>query len=191
MERISWNSFIGQQTAVSDMNDSELAHLAAEDPCAFAELYDRYFERIFYYLLDITKTIAVAEDLTSETFMHAFKAIGTLRSKSSFRPWLYQIVRNKSYDYFRQNKKDKDISLEFIEDLELKPAGEWHYAPEDIVMVRKMIAHLPEDEAELLRLRFVAELSFMDIAKVVGQSVNKTKKKFYTIIKRISAEVKG
>jgi len=56
--------------------------------------------------------------------------------------------------------------------------------------VRNIIDNLPEDEAELLRLRFVAELSFSDIAKVLKQSVNVTKKKFYKIIKKISTEVK-
>lgn len=56
--------------------------------------------------------------------------------------------------------------------------------------MRNIIDNLPEDEAELLRLRFVAELSFSDIAKVLKQSVNVTKKKFYKIIKKISTEVK-
>lgn len=190
MEQVFWKKSMSQQIRVSELDDNELACLAVNDSSSFAELYDRYFEKIFYYLLDITKSMAVAEDLTSETFMYAFKAIGTLRNKNSFRPWLYQIAKNKSYDYFRQKKKGNEIPLEFVEELESKTTSEFHYAPEEIILVRNIIDNLPEDEAELLRLRFVAELSFSDIAKVLKQSVNVTKKKFYKIIKKISTEVK-
>ena len=64
------------------------------------------------------------------------------------------------------------------------------YKKEDIFMVRELVNLLSIKEAELLRLRLVAELSFLEISEVLGKSVNKIKKEYYKILKVISIEWK-
>ena len=64
------------------------------------------------------------------------------------------------------------------------------YKKEDIVIVRKIVKLLPIKDAELLQLRLVAELTFLEIAEVLGESVNKVKKDYYKILRFISTEFK-
>ena len=174
----------------SDISDAELIPLVEENTSAFSELYERYYLRVFYYLLDLVKNRPDAEDLTSQTFLSAFASIRKLRRKESFGAWLFRIARNKANDFFRTQRKRQEIPTEYIEEIDAELFTGSDYKKEDIFMVREMVKLLSIKEAELLRLRLVAELTFFEISEVLGKSVNKIKKEYYKILRIISNEWK-
>lgn len=174
---------------VSMLSDAELILMAEDNPAVFTELYERYYHRVYYYLLDLVKNIPDAEDLTSQTFLSAFVSLMKLRRRESFSSWLFRIARNKANDFFRKQKTRQEIPTEFIEEMDAESLTGSGYKEEDILMVRNMVDLLSIKEAELLRLRLVAELTFLEISEVIGESVNKVKKHYYKTLKIISTEL--
>ncbi|MGL4760736.1 MAG: RNA polymerase sigma factor [Sarcina sp.] len=72
----------------------------------FHEIYVRYANDVYRYLLALTKDKELAEDFTQETFLRAIKNINTFKGKCSIYSWLCSIGKNIYYDYLRKDKKD-------------------------------------------------------------------------------------
>lgn len=76
------------------------------------DLYEKYKQDVFIYLLSITHNKALSEDLVSETFLSAIKSLPNFKGKSDIKTWLFSIARHKWYEYLRKEKST--TSLEFF-----------------------------------------------------------------------------
>src|SRR5215469_1548083 len=75
--------------------DADLVGAAQADPRAFAALYDRYRDRIYWYLLTRTSTLEDADDLLQLVFLKALDALGQYRpARGPFAAWLFGIARH-------------------------------------------------------------------------------------------------
>ena len=71
----------------------------------FEEVYAVYFDDVYRYLLSLSGSESVAEELTSETFFRAMDALGRFRGECSVRVWLCQIAKNLYYSQLRREKR--------------------------------------------------------------------------------------
>lgn len=71
----------------------------------FEEVYAVYFDDVYRYLLSLSGSESVAEELTSETFFRAMDALGRFRGECSVRVWLCQIAKNLYYSHLRREKR--------------------------------------------------------------------------------------
>ncbi|HZZ99560.1 MAG TPA: sigma factor, partial [Candidatus Paceibacterota bacterium] len=95
---------------------------AQKDPRAFAEIYDKYYPKIFGYLLKRTADVQVAQDLASETFFKALHKLWQFRWRNiPFSAWLYKIATNELRQYYR---KSKNLSLDQMMKVGFDPASE-------------------------------------------------------------------
>lgn len=159
--------------------DEELVERAKTgDEAAFGEIYDRYFSRVYRYVLTRVSNAADAEDVTAETFEKMVKAISRFhwREEASFAGWLLRIAHNQVVTHHRRNgTRPKTTALH--EQLPLLGPE-----PADIVErkllieeVRAAMERLPEAQRQVLTLRFVAGLSITETAKVLGKQHNNVK----------------
>ena len=162
-----------------EVQEAELIKRAQSDPRDFADLYDLYAQRVFRYLLSKTGNQQDAEDLTTQTFMAALQSLPSYQHRGSFSAWLFSIARNKTNDHFR--KQHKQISLEEAEG-EKVDWGNPGILRDQTLDLSKLISRLPEDDQELLRLRFVAEMKFSEIAVLAKKSEDAVKKKIYRLL---------
>ncbi len=153
---------------------------ARKNPEIFGKLFDEYYPKIFSYLVKRTADIALAQDLTSETFLKAFDKLWQFRFRGvSFGSWLYRIANNEIRMHFRGKKIT--ISLEDLfensgfdipdtdlreEILEAEEALERH---EEFLKMQKHIRMLPEIYQEVIALRFFEEKSLLEIAEILGK----------------------
>ena len=72
---------------------------------AFGQLYEAHYQAILNYLFHRTLNLAVAEDLTSNTFLNALRGLPKYRHKAAFRAWLYQIASNELRMHWRERKR--------------------------------------------------------------------------------------
>lgn len=167
---------------------TELVAAAKQDLRAFGELYLLYAQPIFRYLFSRIGSLPEAEDATAQTFLAALECFPSYRHDGFFASWLFAIARNKAMDYFR--KQSREISLD---EVELIPADanllQQMIKTERTVALSKLIKALPEDEQELIRLRYVAELSFAEIGRLLGQKEDAVKKKLYRLLARLKIQV--
>ena len=154
---------------------------------AFAELYRRHVNQVFYYLYSRVRDTHEAEDLTSQTFITALESFHQLRDKGKFVPWLFTIARNKATDHFRQQKRRPITTL----DEELAPSA-LKTEPRDhdrLIELERLIQSLDAREQEYLRLRLVADLPFAQIAVILRQPETRIKKSYYRLLERLQAQV--
>jgi DNA-directed RNA polymerase specialized sigma24 family protein len=92
----------GRRTSVS-LSDSEVIALSAEQPAAFTDIFERYFQSIFVYLIRRVGVREEAEDLASQTFVIAFEKRATFRPHlAGALPWLYGIATNLISEHRRR-----------------------------------------------------------------------------------------
>jgi RNA polymerase sigma-70 factor (ECF subfamily) len=165
-----------------------LVTAALEDPAAFARLYDRYVQPIYRYVYSRVGGAHEAEDITSQTFMAAYEALGRYRERGQFSAWLFRIAQSKLNDHFRRSKRE--LGLEAAgEILEREDALGTLIRAEELSRMRSLISHLDEEEQELIRLRYVADLSFAEIADLLGRREDAVKKSVYRLLARLKSQM--
>ena len=165
-----------------------LVNAARKDPAAFGALYDRYVQSIYRYVYSRVGGTHEAEDITSQTFMAAYEALERYRERGQFSAWLFRIARSKLNDHFRRSRRE--VGLEAAgEVLEREDALGTLIRAEELTRIRSIISHLDEDEQELIRLRYVADLSFAEIADLLGRREDAVKKSVYRLLARLKSQV--
>jgi RNA polymerase sigma-70 factor (ECF subfamily) len=175
---------IQQENDLSGADERSLVQAACRDRLQFDALYERYIERIFNYLYSRLGNVQDAEDVTSQTFLAAYEALGRYRQNGYFSAWLFTIARNKAMDHYRKKKHLTDVQISEEISADTDPLG-GVIVSEQNQMLRNLIDQLPEDEKELLRLRFLAELSFASIAQLLQRSEAAVKKSTYRVLARL------
>lgn len=151
--------------------DEELAARAGRDFAAFAELYQRYLEPVYRYVRSQTRDRATAEDLTAQVFFKALDAADTFKGEGTYRAWIFTIARNTLATW----RADKKRNLVPIEELPEHPdpapsAPSLAIASEDRALLWTAVARLPEAQREVVRLRYLRELTIDEIARLTRRS---------------------
>jgi RNA polymerase sigma-70 factor (ECF subfamily) len=152
--------------------EEELIGRAKDDPESFAQLYDHYFPQIYRYVASRVRDRELAEDITSEVFFKALRAIGRYRpSGHPFSAWLYQIAVNAITDHYRSRKRGED-SLEDRAELVAEGA-----AVDEVVAQRMGIAQiwaaidaLPDQQRTAMTLKYSEDLPLAEIGRIMGKS---------------------
>jgi RNA polymerase sigma-70 factor, ECF subfamily len=157
---------------------------ARQDPKAFGDLYKLYVEQIFRYLFSRLGNVHEAEDITAQTFLAAFESFDKFRQDGHFASWLFTIARNKAMDHFRRGKNTASIDEADDIPVEEDPLVEVIQS-EQTAALSKLIQALPEEDCELLRLRFLASMSFPEIAHFLHRNEEAVKKSIYRLLARL------
>ena len=152
--------------------DASLAARAGKgEPAAFGALYDRYVDAVYRYVFYRVPNDADAEDLTSEVFMRAMRAIPRYEPRQAFLAWLYRIARNAVID--RARRARTQVSFE---DALAHPNADKVVEPDaallalsDSRVVREAMAHLTPLQQEVIVLRYMEGFSTAEIAVLVGK----------------------
>lgn len=167
---------------------SALAMEAKSDPVAFGRLYDHYVQPVYRYLYSRVESVHEAEDLTSQTFIAAYEALSKYRERGHFAAWLFQIARSKMNDHFRRTRHE--VELEAAERIvEREDALGQVIQDEELTRLRSLLRGLDLDEQELIRLRYVAELSFAEMAELLGRREEAVKKSLYRLQARLKDQM--
>jgi RNA polymerase sigma-70 factor (ECF subfamily) len=164
--------------------DAALAHAASSDPAAWEALYRRYVGRIYRYLHLHGAAPEDAADLTQQVFVQAFAALAQARAVAALAPWLFRIAHNLLLS--ARQRQRPTISWEAVPEAwhptdDGDPAAQL-IQQENLVRLRRLVAQLAPDKRELLALRFAGQLSFGEIAQVVGKQEEAVKKQIYRIV---------
>ncbi len=177
------------------MEDEDAALRAARaDPAAFAPLYRRYRDRVYWYVRARTATDEDAADLTQQIFAQAVAALGQYRSgRGSFAAWLFAIARHALANFHRHHRPT--IAWDALPGALHPVAGDDPLAEalrrEDLGRVRILVAALDADKRDLLALRFVARLTIGEIAAVIGKSEAATHKRLTRTLHALAKQFEG
>lgn len=166
----------------------DLIAAARTDPAAFGRLYDQFIQPIYRYLYSRVGNVHEAEDLTSQTFMAAYQALPKYREQGQFAAWLFRIARSRMNDHFRRSRFE--VRLDAAEEIS---AGEDTLSlviqDEELGRLQLILSNLNPEEQDLLRLRYVADLSFVEMAEVLGKQEDAVKKSVYRLLARLKSQM--
>jgi RNA polymerase sigma factor (sigma-70 family) len=136
---------------------------------AFSELVARYQDRVFRFLLRLTRSQDDAMDMTQETFFRAYQSIDRWRPEALFRTWLFRIARNMAFDRLRHDKLVEFVELEEGAEI-LDPAASPEAALETAQRYRVLedaLERLPPQYREIILLREIESMSYEEIGQVL------------------------
>ncbi|HET6698878.1 MAG TPA: sigma-70 family RNA polymerase sigma factor [Nocardioidaceae bacterium] len=151
-----------------------LVELARDgDAEAFGMLYDHYAGPVYRFLYYRTGSVAVAEDLTSETFFRALRSMSSFRWQGrDFGAWLMTIARNLTTDHFKAGRTRLELATEDMSAHDGATDG-----PEDAVLASitneallDALDELPPEQQECLVMRFLQDMSIAETAAALGRS---------------------
>ena len=166
----------------SRLADEQLvAAYAKGDNQSFDILLRRHQERVFNYVLSIVRDPDTANDIFQETFIKVITTIkqGRYMETGKFAAWITRIAHNLIIDYYRQERSGNMTSAddETANVLNRKEFSDENI--EDILVdeqiradVRRIVAILPDNQREVLEMRYYRDMSFKEIAEATQVSIN-------------------
>ena len=164
------------------MTDEDLVVLYAEgNNTAFDVLLNRYKSSIYSYIYFIVHNKELAEDIFQETFVKVIMTIKQRRytDTGKFKAWITRIAHNLIIDNYRQERCENTISndereVDLFNNIKLCDGTVEDRIVRHQVLsdVRKVVKYLPDNQREVLELRYYQDLSFKEIADITGVSIN-------------------
>ena len=168
-----------KSTMLSDQALLEMYQQGSRE--AVSQLLERHTRRVRDYVRMMVKDSDVADDLTQEVLIKVVKVLdeGRYTDKGRFLPWVLRIAHNRVLDYFRAQKQVKTVS-ESSAGFDI--LGSKNFAEpsiEDNIIseqraeeIRALVEELPEEQREVVKMRYYEGLSFKEIAEHTGVSIN-------------------
>ena len=150
------------------------------DEAAFEILIRKHKDKVFAFILSKIKNYNLAHDVFQDTFIKVINSLkrGKYNEEGKFVPWVMRIAHNLVIDHFRRQKKTRsiaptdDFNIFDVISNEEKNAEEEMIDDQITSDVRKLIEELPEDQKEVLKMRYYKDLSFKEISEITDVSIN-------------------
>ena len=148
---------------------------------SFDVLIDRHKDRVYSYILHYVKNPELADDIFQETFVKAIVTIKQNRyvENGRFSAWITRIAHNLIFDYFRKEKSENlqstdagDINILNRKELSEATVEDHIILSQIETDIHRLIMALPENQREVLQLRYFKDMSFKEIAMLTNVSIN-------------------
>ncbi len=160
----------------------------------FKQLYTKYEKQIYKYLFYLSGDTFIAEELTQETFLKAFKSIPRFNGRSKISTWLFQIAKYTFYDYLRRNKNvEQSVDISSFENVlsNTDTPENVYINKERSISLVTAIKKLKQPQQEIVILRLYNELSFKEIGEIFSQSDRWARVNFYRAKNKLSSIIYG
>ena len=178
----------GVETNYPDKVEDEQIHTVQDNLGRLKEIYDRWLVPVYHYFYFRVGNSKDAEDLTSQVFLKVCEVLPKYQEHGQFPAWLFTIASHKVADFYRTGWRE--VPLEAIDSLEgqhdlLSQA----VSSDEIRRLQHLILSLPEDDQELIRLRFVAELGYGEIGIVLNRKEDTVRKSISRLLARLQNQL--
>ena len=166
---------------LSAIPDNELvSNYLNGDNASFEILLTRHKSRVFAFIMSKIKNRDITEDIFQDTFIKVINSLqrGKYNEEGKFLPWMMRIAHNLVIDHFRKESKMRKIrTTDEFNIFDVINNGD---IGQDEEMIRKrvhadlniLIKDLPEDQMEVLKMRYFEDMSFKQISEITGVSIN-------------------
>ena len=149
------------------------------------EIYMKYGQTVYRYLLSLTRDEHVAEEVTQETFYQALKSIDRFDGSCQISTWLCAIAKNRLQSYRRKNPSSEifdalsENSISGMDSQTADSAEKEALGRMEHVELLSQLHNLPEPYREVFYLRVFGNLSFKEIGAILGKKENWARVTFY------------
>lgn len=172
---------------------------------AFSILMRRYETRLFKYINGFVKNNDLAQDLTQEAFLRAYRSRENYTPKASFAAWIYRIATNLCHDEYRRRRVSPTVSLNTSFTFQITEKGDeetcalYEMLPDDSISppdveiekeeqrkrLRIAIESLPEKHRAVILMHIYKDMGYAEMAEQLGCSVGTIKSRMHYAIKAL------
>lgn len=134
-------------------------------------LYQTYKKDIYYFLYHLSNSHDISQDLTSEVFLAAIKALPTFRGESDIKTWLFGIARLKWFEFLRKQKREQSLNNRlsmYISEIEY--LDERRVVNEEIIFRVNSLLEVEDERAKKILTMRADGFSFHEIGEIIGIS---------------------
>jgi RNA polymerase sigma-70 factor (ECF subfamily) len=179
-------------TAMQKAQDAQLImRIAAQDQAALRGLYARHQTRVFRFLLRLVRQEAIAEELTNEVFMEAWRHAASFEGKSSAATWLLSIAHHRAVSSLRRRREQSWNEEEAAEIADAEDDPEVQLQKTDKAsLLRRCLEALSPEHREVIDLVYYHEMSIGEVSSIVGIPESTVKTRMFYARKRMSELLK-
>ena len=168
-------------------DEASMIRQAQANPEAFRPLYEKYFKKIFLFVLHRVGDKTLTADITSQVFLKALLHLDKYAFRGlPFSAWLFRIALNECHDFFRKYKRHRVVSLDehTIQNLheELTAAARQEDLEQQLPLI---LQQLSADELQIIELRYFDQRPFREVADILGISETYAKVKVYRALDKM------
>jgi RNA polymerase sigma-70 factor (ECF subfamily) len=184
-------------TSSQSTEDSDLvAQIAAGDSLAFEAVYDRHSAQVFSLAMRVTGRRRAAEESTQDAFLTLWRSAGSYdATRSTLRNWLLCIVRNRSIDWLRRERRhDRALEMDegLVGHLEASERTDEQFAVlEQAHEARQLVLGLPTEQRQVVELAYFNGLTQAEIAVKVGIPLGTVKGRQRLALTKMHRELTG
>lgn len=179
---------------MNKVSDETILRAQEGDASAFQEIYEAYYNYVFYHALKLCKNEANAKDVTQDVFIQVYRYIKNLREIDCFNVWLNRIVHSRFIKFI---KKNKEVALEsqdlnyFIEKSNSAKGQHFKTTLKDDEVLQMLIGRLSKKQSEVLSLMYFKQYTIPEISKIVGCPEGTVKSRLDYAKKMLAKEVRA
>lgn len=156
------------------------------DKSGLKEIYEAYISYIYAVILGIVKNKENAEDLTAEFFIKLWNMADQYKAGSGHKTWMTVIARNMSIDFLR--KAGREQLTEEVPEVSNMASDEKISMENEVVgrlNFRETIEQLPETEQQILTMKLAGQMTFKEIAKILGMPMGTVTWKYQNSLEKL------
>jgi RNA polymerase sigma-70 factor (ECF subfamily) len=176
--------------AAVETTDDIAALARTGDHDAFRRVFDRYARPVTSFIYDMVNQRELAEELAQETFVRAYRGLGSLRDDTKLSTWLFGIAKNVAYESIRSRRRRTMVGIDEVAEI---PESHVHQKPEKELLdkelngvIQQALSALDDDKRTVFTLKIFQQKSYEEIAEITGFSIPKLK----TDLHRARAEMR-
>jgi len=146
-------------------------------------IIDEHQQQLFTFAFFRVGSYEVAQDIVQDVFIRFYENSRRLSAANNVKAYLYKTISNACTDYLRKNAKIQFIAIEnlvneFVENEEKQCLSEY-------LRIEEILENLPIDQAEILRLKFIDSLNFVEISDILNVNINTIKSRYKYAINKL------
>jgi RNA polymerase sigma factor (sigma-70 family) len=150
----------------------------------FEEIYQAYFQDVYFYMRSLATDENIAEEITQETFFKALKSMHQFDGKKDVRAWLFTIAKNSYFTHYKKQQRQVNQVEVSVLDVQIV---EYLMNEEQAFAIHHYLHTMEEPYKEVFSLRTFGELTFEKIGQLFGKSDGWARVTFYRAKKKILA----
>lgn len=179
---------------MSQIEEAELLKLLAnpkEQQKAFVLLVNQYSQQLYWKIRSFVLSHDDADDVLQNTFLKAWKNIGTFQGKSKISTWLYRIAINESLDFLRHQKPITTVGADESTGVSNRLlADEYFDGDKGQALLQEAISSLPDVQRTVFLLRYYDEKKYSEIHNILGTSEGALKASYHIAVQKITEYIK-
>lgn len=173
---------------MSQITENDIrAALSSDAGKAFRMIIEVYGRKLYWHIRRLVITHDDADDALQNTFLNAWKNIGSFRSESSLLTWLWAIATNEALNLLRKRAKENSVSLDDVEGILATSAegSTWFDGDAATVKLQNAILKLPEKQRLVFNMKYFEDMTYEEISAVTGTTTGALKASYHHAVKKI------